>query len=810
MHWVWGLVLALAWGMGNSKACAENYVLGWGMNADGQASPTPTNVMDGATAIAAGWHHSLAVKEGCVYAWGCTNEGQATVPYDAQSDVRSVAAGESFSLALRTNGQVVVWGISAVTTKLPNEATNGVTCIAAGQGHALAVKDGGVLAFGTNSYAVECAVPEGARSNVVQVAAGAHFSLALRQDGTIVGWGVNDNGETDIPAAASSGVRAIAAGHYHALALKTDGSVVEWGHTTNSYVLPEAVTSGVTAIAAGYEFSMALKEDGSLVVWGDNSTDQTNLPFYTDAGVSVIAAGYGHCLTMGAGLPPRVMEEVIPSPAYVARAYHGHLTVTGMPAVVYAKGGAAWPSWLSIHPSTGALSGTPTETARVARISILASNIYGMTSNMYEIAVDGTPIDPPYFITQSPIPDGEVGTPYSFTFQASNAPIFYASQTNNYPLPDGLTLAEDGTLSGTPTAEFASTFFVTITNESGFEETPFTVAIRLPTEPPAFQTASPLEHGICSNAYSMQLMATRNPTFSLSSGSLPPGLGMTSSGLISGTPVVPGAYAFTVQATNHIGAVTRDYELEIWCRPYFITATNLSGGYVNSPYSQTLLTMACPPASFTLWSGNTLPPGLNLATNGIISGTPTTEGTYSFSVMATNDMPGIGVSRRFTIVVSRLTDPPVILTTSPLPLAFVNNVYSQQLVATQSPLFSITAGSLPPGLDMTSSGLISGTPTTQDSYTFTVMATNDGGYASREYALTVTTGTGPRFLSMTTSNGQVRLTWTNPTVFVPTLESATNIVLHPNWTSLGEQPNQSWGTNTSGDGPVYYRLRILP
>ena len=83
---------------------------------------------------------------------------------------------------------------------------------------------------------------------------------------------------------------------------------------------------------------------------------------------------------------------------------------------------------------------------------------------------------------------------------------------------------------------------------------------------------------------------------------------------------------------------------------------------------------------------------------------------------------------------------PTITTTESLPDGEVGTVYSQTLTATGDPTitWNVTSGTLPAGLTLdTNTGTISGTPTTANTYSFTVTATNDSGSDSKEYTLTI-------------------------------------------------------------------------
>lgn len=645
-----------------AAAEAEPFVVGWGMNSKRQADPVPVEALSGATAIAAGYHHSLAVVDSQTYAWGRNEQGQCDVPSAGRTNVAAVAAGDQFSVALRNDGTLVSWGQFApdnpASGKLKGDYTNNVAQVAAGQAHVLVLKkDGGVMATGANSYAPECTVPADALSDVVQVAAGEKYSFALKRDGTIVAWGDDADvacGVLEVPATLQGHATKIAAGHYHALAITDTGDVVEWGWT-EGHVIPSGARTGATEIAGGYDFSMARTSDGKVYVWGSDTEGQVSMkPASVEGSASSqIAAGYGHCLVLGAGLAPYWLEDAIPGEAYVARAYAATVTATGMPAVTYHKSGN-WPSWLKLDSRTGALSGTPTQTARRTEFAVVASNIYGTaTSATLAIEVSDTPLDPPAFITKT-VPNGEVGLPYYVEIKASNAAGYYLSRADQYALPAGLALAEDGTLSGTPTAEDATVFYVMASNATGTVEQQFSISITAPSAAPEIMTGSPLPTATLGEAYSVQFETDRAATFAQTGGTLPAGLGLEpATGILSGTPTAPGAYAFTIQAANVAGATTAEFALDVNAAPA-ITTESLPGGSVGSSYSQTIAVSGWPVPTFTVASG-TLPSGLALAGDGTLSGKLSAAGSYTFTVAATSDAGSD--THDYTVVVDALSRP---------------------------------------------------------------------------------------------------------------------------------------------------------
>ena len=196
---------------------------------------------------------------------------------------------------------------------------------------------------------------------------------------------------------------------------------------------------------------------------------------------------------------------------------------------------------------------------------------------------------------------------------------------------------------------------------------------------------------------------------------------------------------------------------------------------------------------------------MNLSTNGLLNGTPDTPGPFNFTILATN---AYGWSNRvFDVSISQV---PAFSTTNPLPAGKIGEAYSLQIVASGSPIFSVTAGSLPGGLNLSTNGLLDGTPNAAGPFNFTVMATNAYGWSDRAYDLTISNFLSPSFTFIRVTNSNVSLAWTNPNaagnIQVWRAVSITNQPV--TWSNLGAQVSP-W-TNTSPTNPSYYRLRIVP
>jgi hypothetical protein len=255
-------------------------------------------------------------------------------------------------------------------------------------------------------------------------------------------------------------------------------------------------------------------------------------------------------------------------------------------------------------------------------------------------------------------------------------------------------------------------------------------------DPPAWSTTSPLAGGTRGVFYSTNVSADRAASYSLVGGSLPSGLSLSSGGNISGTPNTVQSSSFTLRATNTNTSVDRDFTINIVVpSPVFSTTSPLSVAIRGSSYSTTISASDTPSTGYSL-VGGTLPAGLNLGSNGVLSGNPTTLGGSSFTVRASNSTGS--ADRTFSLTVN--PPAPVFSDQSVIDRAARNIPYQSEVLASDvgygisTPPYSIFSGSLPPGLTLNSStGVIGSTtaptqaPTVVGSYQFVIRATNVTG-----------------------------------------------------------------------------------
>ncbi len=232
-------------------------------------------------------------------------------------------------------------------------------------------------------------------------------------------------------------------------------------------------------------------------------------------------------------------------------------------------------------------------------------------------------------------------------------------------------------------------------------------------------------------AYSQNITASGGAaayTYSVTAGSLPPGLNLSAGGAISGTPRALGTFNFTIQATDTNGCNgSTNYSLAVNCPTIALSPATLPDGTLEAAaYSQNI-TASGGAAPYTyLVTGGSLPTGLHLSTGGAISGTPAALGTFNFVVQAT-DTNGCNASSNYSITVNcpTISLHPGTLSAGTLAAAFSQNITASDGAAPYT--FAVSAGSLPPGLNLSTSGAISGSPTTLGTFNFTVEATDTNG-----------------------------------------------------------------------------------
>ena len=382
------------------------------------------------------------------------------------------------------------------------------------------------------------------------------------------------------------------------------------------------------------------------------------------------------------------------------------------------------------------LSGTPTS-AGTYNFSARATDDFDQVTDASFSIVISDPAPPPRVPTPPVWTDNVivntfvVGTAYSDSVSANNSPTYSISPGT--ALPAGISLnSSTGAITGTPTTEQFYSFTITAANGDGNVTVSYSGTVtsppRTPT-PPAWTDDVIVNTFIVGTAYSDSVSATNSPTYSISSGTLPAGISLNSStGAITGTPTTAQIYSFTIRAANGDGAVTVTYNGTTSSPPVFTDQT-LAPFLQGRVYSDAVVATQSP--TYSVITGS-LPTGISLnASTGAVTGTPTGSGAFSFTIRALNVSGNATASFSGNIVlVPNWTDNTI--------GNVINGVeFSDGVVATNSPSYAVTAGTLPAGLALnTSTGAITGTPTgtVSTAFSFTITATNANGSIAQAFS----------------------------------------------------------------------------
>ena len=404
----------------------------------------------------------------------------------------------------------------------------------------------------------------------------------------------------------------------------------------------------------------------------------------------------------------------------------GALGIAGTP--LWTLTGGTLPNGLTLS-SDGTIQGIPT-VAQTFTFTVSVTDTGRTHSRTFSIT-----ISPPLVISPpsgSRIPPGaqaqapHPGEPFTFPFAGTggNPPYRFVMTPENV---NGLTMNADGVLSGTVINAGTFPFDVSLEDQGGTGAlvsgtyTLNTFGITTSSLPVATV-------GVDYNA-TLQAAGFIGTLSWTSTPNVPAGLALSTAGAITGTPTQSGVFpiAFHANEGSTGNVANRTLNLQVNAGPLTITtASPLPTGNVGTPYSVTFAASGGVPP-YTAWSfvSGALPPGvsLNVAT-GVLSGTPTTVGTSTFTVRVT-DSAQVTATKEFTVTINAANQPLTIVT-SALPSGLIGQPYGTTIDVSggKTPYtLTIATGSLPPGVSI--NGLtITGTPTATGTFTFTLRVTD--------------------------------------------------------------------------------------
>jgi hypothetical protein len=322
-------------------------------------------------------------------------------------------------------------------------------------------------------------------------------------------------------------------------------------------------------------------------------------------------------------------------------------------------------------------------------------------------------------------------------------PLTYALTSG--ALPNGLTLGQDGTITGTPDDQPGTyNYQITVTDVASY-----TSVLNLSTEllegpgpnsPWVNSTVPDLQYG---HAMSVQLAGPANDSYTYSyTGTLPTGLVLLSDGTISGSSQdAPGAYPLQVTATDPYGTHwVKTVTLTLGAEKPWVNST-LPNAIIGSPYSAQIIAPdygltytyssvlydydhTQPSAARVLW--------IVYGDDGTISGTPNVSSTGTVIQVTATDSEG----NVFTTLVNlETTGVPPVWSTSALPALYPGIPVSSSVTAGGDDVaYSVVAGAMPSGLALNSDGTFSGSPVMVGPYDVTIRAERDGAHSDQEFA----------------------------------------------------------------------------
>jgi hypothetical protein len=309
-------------------------------------------------------------------------------------------------------------------------------------------------------------------------------------------------------------------------------------------------------------------------------------------------------------------------------------------------------------------------------------------------------------------------------------------------------------------------------------------------------------------------------TWTFLSGNFPQELFLATSGEIYGTPSFPGVYSFSVRVSDGNNFADTNVTLTISGNgsPLQVLTTFLPNGTNGLFYTQTFQASGGqPPYLWSIPSYSTLPPpNLVLATNGVLSGLPASNGTFAFYVRVTDSTSAFADSDAISLTIYPA---PLVITNVLLPVGTIGAPYNAQLGATggQKPYncWSLAPGSasLPPGLGVSCSGLISGNPTAAGTFNFLVQI-SDANATTKTKPLGITINPKPVLTALSWRTNRFQMQLTGVTNQNYTLQFATNLSVS-NWFSLFSTNNQSTNSFLIADPNAtnkqrFYRLLLGP
>ncbi len=505
---------------------------------------------------------------------------------------------------------------------------------------------------------------------------------------------------------------------------------------------PDGTLSGTPTVPGDFSFGIQITD-----VWGDTLVVEDYMQV---AGPPSITVGIAPS-SAPAGTPG--LTVTINGNGFLAPASAGSGMLPGTVA-----------EWLSPGSPPVALATTITSDSLATALFqaiMLASPVAAQIVMMQPTGLTSNPMPftvlPP--VLSSLLPASATAGSAGFTLTASGSNFLNGSQLSFGGTALATTFLGAGTLTAPVSAALVSkagTYNVTVTNPGGA----VSAAIAFPIlSKITILTASlpPAQTGVL---YDVVLAATGGTApYTWSATGLPVSVSLNpATGEIRGSWNTTGSFTVTASVVDSAGqSASMLYTVAVGTTPVplqFTGALSLPPATVGTPYSTSFgVTGGSPPYTFSLVSA--APPGLSIV-GGMLTGTPSTPGQYSFGVLVKDSLTGTATAT-FQLTVS----PAALVVTGSVSNSTVGSTLSVQFGATGGvpPYTFSSSGTLPAGTSF-SAGTLSGTLTAPGTFIFAITAVDSAG-ASATKAFTVTVTTLP--LNITTTglpNGVVGTAYT--------------------------------------------------
>ena len=677
---------------------------------------------------------------------------QSAVPYGVDAGPNNVSVGDfngdgkaDLVTANRTNGTVSILlgnGDGTFRPAVNYPAGSPAEAVVIGDFNGDGKADLAVANFGTNTVSILLGDGLGGFSAPASFPGGT-------SPGALTAADFNGDSKLDLALAATNGVNVLLGngdGTFQAfvnypLGTYTAGIVAgDFFGTGNPGLAVESATSGNISLFAGAG-NGTFAAPVTVAAGGTAPVALAVADFNADGRSDLVVANYSSntfSILLGQIPQPALTCNLGAAPIVTGTAYNFPCPATGgVGPYTYSISSGALPTGLSLNTSTGAITGTPTA---IGPFTFTVKAVDSDTPPQSAIFTGSITVATPLVVTSS-LFGGVFGTAYSATLASGGTSPYNCTLTTG-TLPTGLSLnASTCVLSGTPTLGAVFAFTIGITDAGTPPQTgspTYSVTI---TYPPLSITTTALPLGVQNQTYTTTNFAGSggSNSYSWSATGLPTGLTLSPAGVLSGAPTIIGTFAnVNVTMTDSVSAATvsKTYSLTVY-PPLLILTSVLPQGQAGQTYNPVTL-QATGGSTTYVWSATSLPTGFVITTAGVISGPPIGANTYNVTVTVTDPTAKQVASKLYSFVIVSQAQPPP--PAPPLQISGIGDLGGVALGHSVSGSFTASGGKQPYTFSATglpasvtinsTSGAVSGTPTSPGTYSFVVTVTDSVGAGS--------------------------------------------------------------------------------